>query len=74
MFHLLTTRSIFMPIGNDCLVQLAGMPMSELEVIRSVPQNSDKGKRRATAQDGESERPKKRRKNDQPKPQPCKKT
>lgn len=30
MFHILTTCSIFLPVGNDCFVQLAGRAISDL--------------------------------------------
>ncbi|KAG8870325.1 hypothetical protein FRB97_009861 [Tulasnella sp. 331] len=62
-------RRIFLPIGNDCLVQLTGMPASELDIIRNSSRGLGNGRKRASAQQTESERPNKRSRHDQLNPQ-----
>ncbi|KAG9006699.1 hypothetical protein FRB93_008431 [Tulasnella sp. JGI-2019a] len=72
MFHLLTTCSIFIPVGNDCHVQLAGSPISELDIIPYSSKALGRGKRRTSGGTAELERPKKQVRADQPTPQPRK--
>ncbi|KAG8983583.1 hypothetical protein FRB90_005901, partial [Tulasnella sp. 427] len=42
MIHILSTCSIFEPVGNDCFVQLCGTPLSDL-----LPSNNVRGAKRA---------------------------
>jgi hypothetical protein len=55
MFHLLTEASIFVPLPNECLCQLTGIPLvflpsPTIDLLNSVstgPVASEKGKRKA---------------------------
>ncbi|KAG8948061.1 hypothetical protein FRC04_010103 [Tulasnella sp. 424] len=57
MLHILTTCSIFEPIGNDCHVQLCGTPLSD---VLSSDKNIHKGKKRGQIADAEGGPPEKR--------------
>lgn len=58
MFHILTTCSIFEPVGNDCHVQLCGNPLSD---ILQSKVNVQKGVKRGQNADVDDARPEKRR-------------
>ncbi|KAG8985587.1 hypothetical protein FRB90_004611, partial [Tulasnella sp. 427] len=55
MIHILSTCSIFEPVGNDCFVQLCGAPLSDL-----LPSNNIRGAKRAQATEAAEGPPEKR--------------
>ena len=69
MFHLLTEASIFVPLPNECLCQLTGIPLvflpsPTIDLLSSVstgPVASEKGKRKALPHPEEPSSKRKRR-------------